>query len=487
MNLSELQKWLGSDTTGLAQTPVLGITEDSRRVRPGFVFVAAPGVRTDGHAFAQQAAEAGAIAIIGTRHGLTELGGIPYLFTEHPRRILGLIAHALAGDPSRAMTVIGITGTNGKSSSILLAQRVLESAGHSTAAFGTIGYDIAGTMYPAPHTTPFGEVLAEMFRLAHEAKLTHAVMEVSSHALDQDRISGIDFDVAAFTNLTQDHLDYHAGMEAYRRAKLLLFERIEGPGRFTVVNRDDPSAGYFIDASRVPCYTYGTEGDVRPREVRMGLNGTVFFADTPWGTHEIRSGLLGLHNVANVLGVITIAGGLGVPLERIAEGVARTHVPGRFERIDAGQDFLVVVDYAHTDDGLLNVLKAARTICSKRVICVFGCGGDRDRSKRPKMGSVVARFADLRIITSDNPRTEDPLAIIADIEPGMAQHGKLRGSGYEVIPDRAEAIRRALEMAESGDLVMIAGKGHEDYQILGETRIHFDDREVARAILEERS
>ncbi|MCX5758677.1 MAG: UDP-N-acetylmuramoyl-L-alanyl-D-glutamate--2,6-diaminopimelate ligase [Candidatus Hydrogenedentes bacterium] len=487
MNLSDLPKWLGSDAAGLPDTPVETVTEDSRRVRPGTVFVAAPGTRTDGHAYAQQAAGAGAVAIVGARRGVTSLYGVPYLFSEYPRRSLGLVAHALAGDPSRAMTVIGVTGTNGKSSSILLTQRVLEHCGHPTAAFGTLGYDIAGTTLPAAHTTPFGEELAEMFRRARDAGLTHVVMEVSSHALDQERVAGIDFDVAAFTNLTQDHLDYHPGMDAYRRAKLLLFERIQGPGSFTVVNRGDPSAPYFIAASRVPCYTYGAEGYVRPRDVRMGLDGTSFTIETPWGTQRIRTALLGLHNVANLLGVIAIGGGLGLPLESIAQGVeSLEHIPGRFERVDAGQDFLVIVDYAHTEDGLHNVLNAARTVCENRVICVFGCGGDRDKTKRPKMAAVAARQADFAIITSDNPRTEDPLRIIDEVEAGMIASGKRSGAEYEIIPDRAEAIRRALGFAKPGDLVLIAGKGHEDYQILGTEKIHFDDREVARAILEGR-
>lgn len=488
MRLSELPKWLGSDCAALPDSPIAAITEDSRRVVPGTVFVAAPGVRTDGHAFAQQAVEAGAIAIIGARNGIASLHGVPYLFAKHPRRVLGIVAHALAGDPSRAMTVIAITGTNGKSSSVLLAQRMLEHCGHRTAAFGTLGYDIAGTIHPAAHTTPFGEELAGMFRRAYEAGLTHVVMEASSHALDQDRVAGIDFDVAAFTNLTQDHLDYHPDMDAYRRAKILLFERIQGPGRFTVVNRDDSSAPHFIAASKAPCITFGSDADVRPRGIRMGIAGTSFTIETPWGRQEIQSPLLGLHNVSNMLGVIAIGGGLGLPLASIAEGIATLkHVPGRFERVDAGQDFLVIVDYAHTEDGLHNVLAAARSVCDRRVICVFGCGGDRDKTKRPKMAAVAARQADFSIVTSDNPRTEDPLRIIADIEPGLMACGKRRGPDYEVIPDRAGAIRHAIGLARPGDLVMIAGKGHEDYQIIGTDKIHFDDREVARAILEERS
>ncbi len=448
------------------------------------MFVAAPGVRSDGHAYAEQAVRNGAVAVIGDRQGQREICGVPYLYAASPRRALGLLAHALAGNPSRAMTVIGITGTNGKSSSVIMTQRVLTASGHPAAAFGTIGYDVAGQMLPAPHTTPFGEELAAMFRRAKDAGQTHVVMEASSHAIDQDRIAGIDFDVAAFTNLTQDHLDYHADMDSYRRAKLRLFESLEGEGRFTVVNTDDPSAPHFVEASKVRCFTYGREGDCRARDVRMDSRETCFIAATPWGEATIRTALLGHHNVSNTLGVIAICCGLGVPLDRVAEGVASLErVPGRFERVNAGQDFHVVVDYAHTDDGLLNVLQAAREICNGRVITVFGCGGDRDKTKRPKMAAVVARLADYAIVTSDNPRTEDPLRILDDVEAGMIASGKQREKDYLVMPDRAEAIHRAIAMARPGDLVMIAGKGHENYQILGTHRIHFDDVEVARDAL----
>ena len=487
MRLSQVQSLLGCSVPTGADAEVVAVTEDSRRVTPGAVFVAAPGVRSDGHAYVEQAVKAGAVAVMGDRPGMTEMAGVPYLYAARPRQALGVLAHALAGNPSRDLTVVGITGTNGKSSSVLLTQHVLNTCGYAAAAFGTIGYDIAGTIMPAPHTTPFGEDLAEMFRHARDAQQTHVVMEVSSHALDQDRVAGIDFDVAAFTNLTQDHLDYHPDMDSYCRAKLRLFESIEGPGRFTVVNRDDPRAPDFIAASKAPCYTYGRDGDCRATDVAFGIDRATFMAATPWGSGRFEMALLGNHNVSNALCVIAICGGLGLPFARIAEGIGSLpRVPGRFERVDAGQDFHVIVDYAHTEDGLQNVLRAAREICAKRVIVVFGCGGDRDKTKRPKMAAAVARLADFAIITSDNPRTEDPLAIIADVEAGMAASGKKRDRDYDVIPDRATAIRQAIEMAHGGDLVMIAGKGHEDYQILGTQRIHFDDREVARAVIEGR-
>jgi UDP-N-acetylmuramoyl-L-alanyl-D-glutamate--2,6-diaminopimelate ligase len=281
-------------------------------------------------------------------------------------------------------------------------------------------------------------------------------------------------------------------MDSYRRAKLRLFETIEGAGRFTVVNRDDPSAAAFVQASKVPCYRFGLEGasgdaECVARDIRVDIDRTRFTVSTPWGSAEVETALLGRHNVSNALCAIAICGGLGLPLDRIAAGIAALPcVPGRFEHVHAGQDFYVIVDYAHTDDGMHNVLRAARDVCRGRIITVFGCGGDRDKTKRPKMGAVVARQGDYAIITSDNPRSEDPNQIIAEIEPGLIGVGKKRDANYLVIPDREEAIRRAIGMARAGDLVLIAGKGHEDYQIIGAQRIHFDDREVARAVLEGR-
>ncbi|MDX9972740.1 MAG: UDP-N-acetylmuramoyl-L-alanyl-D-glutamate--2,6-diaminopimelate ligase [FCB group bacterium] len=484
--LSEAAALAGATAPPAENKTVVAVTEDSRQVVPGALFVATQGEHVDGHDFAAQAVERGAVAIIGARRGIKEFCGVPYLSSAHPRQALGRIAHRIAGDPSRHMKVIGYTGTNGKSSSVLMTRHVLNTAGHPSAAFGTLGYTVGEETFAAKHTTPFGEELAEMFARAQEADMTHVAMEVSSHALEQERVAGIEFDVGVFTNLTQDHLDFHKSMDAYQRAKLRLFERIEGPGRFTVVNRNDPSAGAFIVVSRVPCYTFGEGADCRAEDVMLHVNLTEFHVHTPWGDAQVAMRLLGRHNVSNALGVIAVCAGLGVPLDTIAEGLESITVPGRFEHVDAGQDFQVIVDYAHTDDGLMNVLKAARAICRGRVVCVFGCGGDRDRTKRPKMARVAAELADFCIITSDNPRTEDLLRIIDEVEAGMRNAGKRRDAEYLVIADRATAIRRAIEMASAGDLILIAGKGHEDYQIIGTERIHFDDREVARNILEGR-
>ena len=485
MRLTELCQRAGCDAVHVADAAVTRVTADSRRVVPGSVFVATVGEHADGHDFAGAAVKAGAVAVMGGRPGLTSFAGAPYLYVAHPRRALGVLAHALVGDPSRSMTVIGVTGTNGKSSSVALAGHILDASGARTAVLGTLGYAIGGSVTPAPLTTPFAEDLAELFRRAREAGYTHAAMEASSHALEQERVAGIDFDVALFTNLSQDHLDYHGDMERYKRAKVLLFERIHGAGRFTVVNADDPAADAFRAASQAPCHTYGHAGECRPREIRIERGRTCFGVVTPWGEADIETRLLGEHNVYNVLGVIAVCAGLGVPLDTIAAALGSFEsVPGRFERVDAGQPFEVIVDYAHTEDALQNVLRLARSICEGRIILVFGCGGDRDKTKRPKMGGVAATLADFPIVTSDNPRTEDPERILADIEPGLVERGKVKGRDFESILDRAQAIRRGIEMARPGDLVLIAGKGHEDYQILGTERIHFDDREVAREVLE---
>lgn len=471
-----------------AEGAFASVTEDSRAVAQGALFVAALGEQVDGHAFVSDAKARGAVAVLGELTCIDDLAGLPYISVPHARLALGLVAHALAGDPSRAMTVVGVTGTNGKSSTVALIHHVFEACGIRAAHFGTLGYALDGETLSASHTTPFGETLAELFGKARDAGCTHIVMEISSHALEQERVAGIEFDVGAFTNLTQDHLDYHGSLEAYLASKLRLFERIEGPERFTVVNREDPAADKFVEASAVSCMTFGEGGDCVATNIRHEMQRTLFDLRSPWGEAQISLSLLGLHNVSNALCAITVCGGLGLPLDGIVSGIeSLQNVPGRFERIDEGQDFQVVVDYAHTEDGLRNVLQAARELCGERVLVVFGCGGDRDRGKRPKMAAAAAELADFSVITSDNPRSEDPEQILVDVERGMQRAGKEKERDYLVIGDRAEAIAHAIAMAKPGDFVMVAGKGHEDYQIIGTERIHFDDREVARTVLSEMS
>ncbi len=329
-----------------------------------------------------------------------------------------------------------------------------------------------------------------MFVRAETAGHTHVVMEVSSIALEQERVAGLRFTAAAFTNLTRDHLDYHGDMENYLAAKLKLFRRIEASAdmkhnpRFTVANAEDPATPHFSDASRVPCYRYGAGGDVRAEKVRLDFGGASFRLVTPFGSADARTRLIGHHNLSNVLCAAALCAGLGVPVETVAGGLGTLpSVAGRFESVDAGQPFYVIVDYAHTDDGLSNVLRAARALCTGRIITVFGCGGDRDKGKRPKMGGVAASLSDFCILTSDNPRTEDPHRILLDVEVGMQHADRRKGDDYLVIESREEAIRRAVALAKPGDLVMIAGKGHENYQIIGTERHHFDDREEAMAAL----
>ncbi len=485
MKLSEL---IGSGTIGGSgkgpEVEFTAVTEDSRRVRPGTIFFALRGGKVDGHDYISAARDAGAIAIVGDGSHAGKDSGLPYISVENPRRVLGIAAHALAGNPTRDMMVVGVTGTNGKSSTVALTKAVLETAGHPTAAFGTLGYDIGPEIVAAPHTTPFAEDLASLFARAKAAGRTHAAMEVSSHSLDQERVAGIVFTAGVFTNLTQDHLDYHRDMETYFQSKRRLLDCITARDGFMVVNIDDPYGKRLRDDSPVPCLTFGRTGDCRATNVQLTFTETRFHLTTPWGEGDVETSMLGRHNVSNALAAVTVCGGLGVDFDTLVRGIRSLNsVPGRFERVDCGQDFAVVVDYAHTDDGLRNVLQAARAVTGGRVIVVFGCGGDRDRTKRPKMAAVAAELADYAIITSDNPRTEDAMRILLDVEVGMQQAAKRKEDDYLVIADRRQAIAKAFELASPGDLVMIAGKGHEDYQIIGTTKIHFDDREVARELL----
>lgn len=484
MTSHDLCELLGLPAGGVPDFVALGIAEDSRKVVPGDLFIAVSGEKVDGHAFAAAAATSGAVAILGNRAGLKALENLPYLYVENPRRAAALIAHKLAGDPTAHLAVIGITGTNGKSSTALLTQSIFHHAGRPASNYGTLGYEIGGTMHHADHTTPFGHELARLFKQSVDGGDTHVVMEVSSHALDQERVAGIHFRGAAFTNLTQDHLDYHATMEAYRDAKLKLFRRLSGDDAFAVINFADPAAPHFLAASAVRTITFGEGGAIQAKDIRLGMGKTRFTLSTPECGREVSINLLGLHNVQNALCAASIAYGMRLDLEAIATGLEKVaRVPGRFDSVDCGQDYYVIVDYAHTEDGLKNVLEAARALCKGKIITVFGCGGDRDRGKRPKMGKMAGTLSDYCVLTSDNPRSEDPHRILLDVEVGLQRAGKSKEEDYVVIENREEAIRHAIGRAKQGDLVMIAGKGHEDYQILADKTIHFDDREVAASAI----
>ena len=466
---------------------ITGLTDDSRRVKPGSVFVAVKGGRVDGHAFVQEAVVAGASALV-LQERLPAGPPIPMLRVLDSRRALGLLASRLQQDPSSRLRLIGVTGTNGKTTVTYLCQSVLQAAGRRVGVIGTVAYHIGSERLSAPHTTPGAVELQGLLARMVEAGLDSTVMEVSSHALALDRTAGCEFDVAVYTNLTQDHLDFHADMEDYFKAKLRLFTGLTPAGnksrpKRAIVNVDDARGHHVCGASRVPVWTYSIQkqSDIQAVDVRLSLAGTSFTAVTPSGRFSVESRLVGEHNVYNMLAAVGVGLHEQVPPNAIREGIRSVvNVPGRFERVEAGQGFTVVVDYAHTEDALDRLLATAQALKTGRIITVFGCGGDRDRGKRPRMGRVAAQRSDLVVLTSDNPRSEDPMAIIAEVEAGLREAMDPARGRYRVVADRRQAIEVAVREAKPGDMVLIAGKGHEDYQILGATRVHFDDREVAR-------
>jgi UDP-N-acetylmuramoyl-L-alanyl-D-glutamate--2,6-diaminopimelate ligase len=466
----------------LAQA-IAGVTADSRHVEPGWVFVAIRGTKEDGQRFIPQAVARGAAAIVVQPPAATPLPAhIPCVFVADARRALAHLAAAFHGHPSRQLALIGVTGTNGKTTSTYLLEAMWRAHGLASGVIGTVTYRYAGIERPAEQTTPGPEELQRLLREMVAAGVSHCAMEVSSHALAQDRVWGCRFAAALFTNLSQDHLDFHADMQDYYAAKARLFTEYR-PG-LAVVNGDDPAGQQLAREARAPVLTYGfsPEADVGVEAVRLEPTGIHLRARVRQHIVEITSPLVGHHNVYNILGVLAVASGLGWELGRAIRGIAElAAVPGRCERIDEGQPFIVLVDYAHTPDALRNVLRAARGLASGRLLVVFGAGGDRDRSKRPAMGRVAAEHADVALITSDNPRTEDPMAIIRAVEAG--HRAAACRTAYDIVEDRAQAIYTALERARAGDVVVIAGKGHEPYQIIGERRYPFDDRQVARQAL----
>jgi len=447
---------------------------DSREVTPGSLFCCVPGANEDGHGYAPAAAAAGASALLVERW-LDDVV-LPQVRVASVREAMGPVAAVVFGRPSEALTMTGITGTNGKTTTTYLLEAIWRSAGVRPGVIGTTGARVDGEPIPLARTTPEAPDLHRLLARMREAGVGGVAMEVSSHALAQHRVGGVRFDVAAFTNLSQDHLDFHPSMEDYFAAKASLFTP-QLTDR-AVVNADDPWARRLLEASAVPTTTYGVEreADVRASDVTSSPEGVTFTVDGA----RFRSRLRGGFNVSNCLAAIAVVRELGIRLDVAAEGLASVRgVPGRVEPVEAGQDFLVVVDYAHTPDSIRSVLQAARPLASGRLIVVFGCGGDRDRAKRPLMGAVATSIADLTVLTSDNPRSEDPLAIIADIEPGA----RAGGGAYRIEADRRAAIGSAIGEAAAGDVVVIAGKGHESYQELAGATIAFDDREVAREAL----
>ncbi len=469
---------------------VSGVEYDSRRVGQGSVFLAMKGESSDGNRYIDEAIAAGAVAIVTDSAHEQPRPGVAWAQVPHGRRALARLSANFYKRPAERIANTGITGTNGKSTTAFLIDSILRAAGRKTALVGTIEYHVAGKILPAPHTTPEALELNRLLADGLGQGVTESVMEVSSHALDQQRIFGIPFDIAVFTNLTRDHLDYHSTMDDYFRAKQMLFEGCgTEPPRATIVNIDDEHGRQLLTLSKKKSsqvLSYGlTSGDIHAESVEITARGTRFQMATPAGVIAIWSPLIGNVNVYNILAASATGYARNCLPEAIANGVFElARVPGRFERVDCGQPFTVAVDYAHTDDALRNLTALARDFVARaglkgKVITLFGCGGDRDRSKRPLMGDAAGKGSDFVVVTSDNPRSEDPLAIMNDALVGLQKSG----TKYVMEPDRRKAIRIALQQAGPGDIVLLAGKGHEKVQVTKDSVIPFDDVEVARATL----
>jgi UDP-N-acetylmuramoyl-L-alanyl-D-glutamate--2,6-diaminopimelate ligase len=462
-----------------AELPVTGVYDDSRRVQPGSVFVAVRGSSADGRRFIGDALARGAVAVVG--EALEPAGPALTVRVSDARAALSALAlrwYGLAPDGCGGLKLAGITGTNGKSTAAFMTRAILRAAGLKCGMLGTVHYDLCGRSVTAPMTTPGALELAAYLRECADAGATAAVMEVSSHALDQKRTDGLRFAAAAFTNLTGDHLDYHGTFENYRAAKVRLFAGLAADA-VALVNRDDPGPAAMLRDCRARVVTYALErdADITARISRSTSQGTYYRLRIAGRELVLENAIVGRHNVYNAMTAAGLAQALGVGPDAIAAGLLSVrNIPGRLQRVPAESPADVFVDYAHTDDALRNVLSVLRPLTQRRLIVVFGCGGDRDRTKRPRMAQAVAEFADAILVTSDNPRTEDPRAIITEILAGFGAEVRRR---VVVEPDRAGAIRAALAAASAGDVVLLAGKGHENYQILGPHRIHFDDVEVA--------
>ena len=480
--LLEASEVLVKQRRGDAEIRVL--TADSRRCEAGSCFVAVRGPGDDGHRYIPAALSAGAAAVI-CEDPSEAPGDIPCAVVDGTQMALGKLAQAFYGWPGRRLKVIGVTGTKGKSTVTYLVRAILEQAGFRPALVGTISYETGKRSIQAGNTTPGPIELADMMAECVSAGMTHLVMEVSSHALHQRRTAGIAFQVGIFTNLSGDHLDYHLTMEDYLLAKQLLFEDLS-PDAAAVINRDDPVSDRLAAATRAKVIWYGLSAasDFRARIDQIDTSGTQFVLIHGNRERPVKSPLIGRHNVFNCLAAAGACHAIGIGLATIAAALERvSRVPGRLERVNVPAPYQVFVDYAHTDDALDKALGSVRPITKGRVIVVFGCGGNRDRTKRPRMARVAQELADVVVITSDNPRNEEPRAIIDEILTGLSDQGRRRAL---VEPDRRKAIEMAIAQARDGDLVLIAGKGHENYQIIGGTKRHFDDTEVAQELMRRR-
>ncbi len=494
---------------GETQKEIEGIAYHSKKVKQNYLFAALRGMETDGHRFIGEAVERGAVAIL-LEEEQNSLPSTPtYIWVKSSRKALAQISSIFYGEPSSTLRLIGITGTNGKTTITYLLESIFKKAGETVGVIGTINYRYKNQIFPASHTTPESLDLQRMLWEMRKEGVSCVILEVSSHALDMARVMGCQFDGAVFTNLTTEHLDYHRTLDRYFESKRRLFSeylmRSKKPNRFAVTNRDDPKGEEMVKEVSLPVYRYGLHPscDISVCDAVASFEGLSCQMRTPHGEFFLRSKLIGRFNLYNLMAAVATAIGSGLPLEAIREGIEELKgVPGRVEKVENSKGLRVLVDYAHTPDALERVLTALIELHNQtgpkgKIITVFGCGGDRDRSKRPLMAEVAGRLSDLVILTSDNPRTEDPLAIIEEAEMGFHSIGvkklNLEGTdlwgstkGYLLIPDRREAIRMAIRLASPPDTILIAGKGHEDYQIIGKERFPFDDRIEARKALEQR-
>jgi UDP-N-acetylmuramoyl-L-alanyl-D-glutamate--2,6-diaminopimelate ligase len=512
MQLRELLALEAVETVeGDLDREVTGLTYDSRRVDAGYAFFAIRGEKSDGHDFLQQAGAGGAAAVIVGRP-VPRPDGTVLIRAGDVRRLMGLWSAHFFGAPSRRLKLVGITGTNGKTTCSYLVESIAAAAGLAPGVIGTINYRYCAQQFPSHHTTPESLDLQQLLAKMLHAGVDTVALEVSSHALAQERVRGLEFDVALFTNLSRDHLDYHRDMDDYFAAKTKLFtDHLAGsakPARSAVICGTDPWGTRLMEkirGERIDTWSYGEDSrwDVHPMQVESDVAGLRGKLRARNRTIEFASSMVGAANLQNIMAATAVGCSLGLAPEAIAAGIGSLKaVPGRLERVDDPRGVSVLVDYAHTPDALEKMLATVRPLAEGKVFCVFGCGGDRDRGKRPVMGEIAARLSDIVVVTSDNPRTEEPSSIIREIEAGVRKGGKKKiagrkspnrnrklgaASGYYLDPDRRAAIRLALSSARRGDVVLIAGKGHEDYQILGQQRIHFDDREVAREELVELS
>lgn len=464
---------------------ILSIENDSRQVKQGSLFVCIKGFTVDSHNFAQQAAAQGAAAIIAERPVDVT---IPVVLVKNSSRALALLADTFYNQPTHNLHLIGVTGTNGKTTTSHIIDEMMQHHGHKTGLIGTINMKIADETFAVKNTTPDSLTLQRAFHEMVNSKVDSAVMEVSSHALHLGRVHGCDYDVAVFTNLSQDHLDYHKTMDEYKQAKGLLFSQLgnrfnHDKPKFAILNNDDPASMTYKMMTQATIITYGLieKSDIMATEILMSSSGTSFTLITPQHTKRVTMKLVGKFNVYNVLAAVSAAIVSGVSIDTIVEVIQTiSGVPGRFEVVDKGQDFAVIVDYSHTPDSLQNALETIGQFAKSKIYCIVGCGGDRDRTKRPIMAQIATKFADYAILTSDNPRSEDPEAILLDMTDG------LDADNYEVIVDRHQAIEHAIVSASKDDVILIAGKGHETYQIIGKTVFDFDDRTVAKSAIAKR-